>query len=221
MFTGIITEVGRVLSLSRGRGAATRITIASHRLSRRLRLGDSIAVSGVCLTAVAVRRGSSFSADLAAETLRRTSLARLARGARANLELPLRAGEPLGGHVVQGHVDVVARLLSLERAKKEAKDYSLRLQLPSALMRYVAPKGSITIEGISLTVARVAGNRLTVAIIPHTFQATNLSEKKSGDPLNIEVDVLAKYAARLCRKQPRTHVTRALLRRQGFYLPLR
>ncbi len=191
MFTGIIEEVGHVSSVVNS-GGKRRITVFSSQLVRELRKGDSIAVSGVCLTAVALK-GNFFSADLAAETWRRTSLSRLKNGALVNLELPMRAGGRLGGHIVQGHVDGTGKLLSFERIPG-AEDYWLEIELPPELTRYVIFKGSISIEGISLTVAKIRGRRVTVAIIPHTAEATNLRSLKPGDPVNIEVDMLAKYA---------------------------
>jgi riboflavin synthase len=191
MFTGIIEEVGQVSSVVNS-GGKRRITVSSSQLARELRKGDSIAVSGVCLTAVALT-GQTFSADLAEETWKRTSLSRLEGGARVNLELPMRAGARLGGHIVQGHVDGAGKLLSFERIPG-AEDYWLEIEIPPDLTRYVIFKGSISIEGISLTVAKIKGTRVTVAIIPHTAAATNLKSLKPGDPVNIEVDVLAKYA---------------------------
>src|SRR5437667_12766217 len=158
MFTGLIEEIGTVAAFDR---ADKRLTVNSARTSRALRRGDSIALRCVCLTALEVRRGKSFSADLAAETLARTSLGRLRAGACVNLELPIRAGTPLGGHIVQGHVDGVGKLVSLapadpldgKRRPHRNHDWWLRIRLPRGLGRYVVEKGSITIEGISLTVA--------------------------------------------------------------------
>jgi riboflavin synthase len=191
MFTGIIEEVGQVSSVVNS-GGKRRITVSSSQLARELRKGDSIAVSGVCLTAVALT-GQTFSADLAEETWKRTSLSRLEGGALVNLELPMRAGARLGGHIVQGHVDGTGKLLSFQRIP-DAEDYWLEIEIPPDLTRYVIFKGSIGIEGISLTVAKIKGTRVTVAIIPHTAAATNLKSLKPGDPVNIEVDMLAKYA---------------------------
>src|SRR5437667_4081026 len=162
MFTGLIEEIGTVAAFDR---ADKRLTVNSARTSRALRRGDSIALRCVCLTAVEVRRGKSFSANLAVETLARTSLGRLRAGACVNLELPVRAGTPLGGHIVQGHVDGVGKLLSLTSAiphdanhgARRNHDRWLRVRLPRGLSKYVVEKGSITIEGISLTVAEIAG----------------------------------------------------------------
>jgi riboflavin synthase len=200
MFTGLIETTGTLLAVTSSAGA-TRITIASPTLTSRLNTGDSIAVNGVCLTALSIEPNAfppRFSADLAAETIARTTLSRLRPDAIVNLELPTPAGSPLGGHVVQGHVDGTATLLALDPIAPDAPatDWRLRIQLPEALTRYVVPQGSITIEGISLTVASIIGNEVEVAIIPHTYSATSLRTLIPGSPLNIEVDVLSKYAER-------------------------
>ncbi|HYX69758.1 MAG TPA: riboflavin synthase [Terriglobales bacterium] len=194
MFTGIIEEVGKVLKLEERHGTK-RLTVSSRKLVRELKKGASIAVSGVCLTAVEIHR-DRVRFDLAAETIARTSFARLRPGALVNLELPVKYGERMGGHVVQGHVDGVGKFLGLERIAG-ADDYWLRVQVPKDLAKYVAFKGSISIEGISLTVAKIQGTTVTVAIIPHTMEATNLGSLKKGDPVNLEADVLAKYAEKM------------------------
>lgn len=199
MFTGLVESTGTILSVTPTPGA-TRITVAAPTLAARLRTGDSIAVSGVCLTALAIDPEATpphFSADLAAETIARTTLWALRPGSLINLELPTPAGAPLGGHVVQGHVDGTANLVSLTAItpdQPETTDWRLRLTLPAELTRYVVPQGSITIEGISLTVAAIHGREVEVAIIPHTYAATSLHTLQPGSPLNIEVDVLSKYA---------------------------
>ena len=200
MFTGLIEEVGRVLRVEKDAAAgarATRIMLSARQLTLELKKGDSICVSGVCLTAVEVAP-DHFAADLAAETVARTSFARIAAGAEVNLELPMRAGGRMGGHVVQGHVDGVARLLALEQVEG-GEDYWLRCEIPAELAKYVVFKGSIAIEGISLTVARIEDTTLTVAIIPHTYEVTNLKSLKPGDGLNLEVDILAKYAEKMLK----------------------
>jgi riboflavin synthase len=214
MFTGLIGEVGSVSELSSGRRRSRMIVAAPH-TSRALKVGDSIAVSGVCLTAVQVDRGKSFSADLAQETLARTSFSRIRKGARVNLELPLQSGARLGGHSVQGHVDGVGQLISLHSIP-EAADYWLTIALPKALLRYVVEKGSITIEGISLTVARIQNNKVTIAIIPHTYKVTNLRWLQPGAALNIEVDVLAKYAAKMTAARESSAITMRRLIAEGF-----
>jgi riboflavin synthase len=205
MFTGLVEAAGEVLSFTQGAGAA-RLTVAAPGIAGRLRTGDSVSVSGVCLTALGIEPDAfppRFSADLAVETIARTTLSRLRPGSVVNLELPTPAGSPLGGHVVQGHVDGTGVLLALDpvAAGETATDWVLRLRLPDALMRYVVEKGSITVEGISLTVAGVAGDEVRIAIIPHTYAATNLHTLKPGDAVNIEVDVLAKYAESRGREQ--------------------
>jgi riboflavin synthase len=171
-------------------------------VAARLGTGDSVAVNGVCLTALSIEPNAfppRFSADLAAETIERTTLSQLRKDTVVNLELPTPAGAPMGGHVVQGHVDGTARLLALEPLRPEAletSDWRLRLELPSTLSQFVVSQGSITVEGISLTVAALHGNVVEIAIIPHTYAVTNLHTLKAGALLNIETDVLARYAIR-------------------------
>jgi riboflavin synthase len=198
MFTGLIETTGTVVSVEQREGSR-RIAIAAPGIS--LRTGDSIAVSGVCLTAVDLEP-SLFHADLAAETVARTSLSLLTPGATVNLELPTPAGAPLGGHVVQGHVDGTGTLLSLEPVDAHAEpgiaDWWLRVAVPAQTSRYMVEKGSIAIEGISLTIARwepgtLEGDIVSVAIIPHTYARTNLHSLRIGQAVNIEADVLIKY----------------------------
>ena len=198
MFTGLIETTGTVVSVEQREGSR-RIAIAAPGIS--LRTGDSIAVSGVCLTAVDLDP-SLFHADLAAETVARTSLSLLAPGATVNLELPTPAGAPLGGHVVQGHVDGTGTLLSLQPVDVHADpgiaDWWLKVAVPAQLSRYMVEKGSIAIEGISLTIARwepgaPEGDIVSVAIIPHTYARTNLHSLKAGQAVNIEADVLIKF----------------------------
>jgi riboflavin synthase len=190
MFTGLVEEVGRITSIKEIEGKR-RITVAAKQLTKELKIGDSIAVSGVCLTAVDVKP-DSFGADLAAETWTRTSFSRITEGALINLELPLRADGRMGGHMVQGHVDGTGKFVGLEPIAG-AQDFWLHIEIPGELEKYVVFKGSIAIEGISLTVARLEGNRVTIAIIPHTCEMTNLGSLKPGDPVNIETDIVAKY----------------------------
>ncbi len=200
MFTGLIAETGTITSYDKRPGAA-RLRVAAPTLAQSLRTGDSIAVSGVCLTALAIT-STGFEADLLEETLRRTSLQALQPGSSVNLELPTPAGTPLGGHVVQGHVDGVGSLLSLTAVTSgpaEDTDWALQLRAPASLARYIVEKGSLSVNGISLTVAAVEAGPggaadVTIGIIPHTYAATNLHTLQPGDPLNLEVDVLAKYA---------------------------
>jgi riboflavin synthase len=198
MFTGIIETTGEVISFEPGAGAA-RLTIAAPGVAAQLRKGDSVGVSGVCLTALEMGgdrlSAGWFSSDLAVETIARTTLSRLAAGSQVNLELPTPAGAPLGGHVVQGHVDGVGTLVALDPVTAGAEsDWVLRVRLPEALTRYVVEKGSIAVEGISLTVAGIESDEIWIAILPHTYAATNLHTLTPGMGVNIEVDVLAKYA---------------------------
>ena len=194
MFTGIIEEVGKVLSVVENDNNH-RLTVSSTQLVKELTQGASIAVSGVCLTAVEFT-AKSFSADLAAETWTRTSFSRITAGASVNLELPMRADGRFGGHIVQGHVDGTGTFVALDRIPG-ADDYWLHIQIPPDLARYVIFKGSLSIEGISLTVAKIEGTEVTVAIIPHTVEMTNLASLKSGDPINLEVDMIAKYVEKM------------------------
>ncbi|HUR37784.1 MAG TPA: riboflavin synthase [Terriglobales bacterium] len=214
MFTGLIEEVGKVASLTDA-GSTRRIVISSSQLANELKTGDSIAVNGVCLTALDITK-DSFAADLAAETVERTSLARLATGAPVNLELPTKAGSRLGGHVVQGHVDGVGKVLTLVQVDG-GDDWKLSIELPNGLENYVVFKGSISVEGISLTVARVEGREVSIAVIPHTYEATNLRKLKPGDPVNIEVDVIAKYAEKMLKGEAApSAITAERLMSEGF-----
>ena len=203
MFTGIVETTGEVISFVPGAGAA-RLVVRAGEIAGRLRLGDSVAVSGVCLTALEMGP-DWFAADLAAETIARTTLSRLEAGSLVNLELPTPAGAPLGGHVVQGHVDGVGTLVGLDPVTPgvEASDWVLRVRLPEGMARYVVQKGSITVEGISLTVAGIEGDEIWIAILPHTYAATNLHTLKVGMGVNLEVDVLAKYAESRGRAEKR------------------
>jgi riboflavin synthase len=198
MFTGIVEEVGRVAAI-KIEGEQRRLTVAAPMLACELKQGDSISVSGVCLTAVEIS-ADSFSADLAQETWKRTSFSRLKPEALVNLELPMRANGRFDGHVVQGHVDGTGSVVSFERVP-DGNDYRLKITVPSELTRYIVAKGSLTIEGISLTVAAIDGNQVEIAIIPHTAEVTNLRSLKSGEPVNLEVDVIAKYVEKMIGAQ--------------------
>jgi riboflavin synthase len=192
MFTGIVRERGRVVSVSRSDDGA-RLRIAAPGTAPATAVGDSVAISGVCLTAVSVADGE-IEFDAVAETLRRSSLGRLEAGAEINVEPALRAGDPLGGHYVQGHVDGVGRVRSVE---PEGDGRLVRFDAPSELLRYCAEKGSVTVEGVSLTVTDVDEDGFGVALVPHTLAATTLGALEPGDDVNLEVDVLAKYVERL------------------------
>ena len=201
MFTGIIEQTGTLVSLT-DRGGVRRITVEAPGIAGRLREGDSLAVSGVCLTALDVNP-TYFHADLAQETLDRTSLGALAAGARVNLELPTVAGSPLGGHVVQGHVDGCGVMTALDpvipasspQFDRETTDWTLKVRVPESVRQWMVHKGSVAVEGISLTIAAFDGAEITIAILPLTYWRTNLHSLAVGAPLNVEADVLVKLAA--------------------------
>jgi riboflavin synthase len=191
MFTGLIADLGTVLSVARDRdGARLRI---DTRLARELDPGASIAVDGVCLTATEVD-DESFAADAISETLARTSLGTLREGARVNLELPLRASDRLGGHVVQGHVDATGTVRAL---REEGFSRVLAIDAPRTLARHIVEKGSVALDGVSLTVSALGDDGFEVSLIPETLARTNLGELAVGDTVNIEADILAKHVARL------------------------
>ena len=194
MFTGIVQDVGRVASLER-RGGDLRIRIAVERLSLAgTQPGDSIAVSGVCLTALDLLPPESFAADVSNETLALTTLGTLEVGSRVNLEPALRAGDPLGGHLVSGHVDGLGEVLDIVA---DARSVRMRFGCPAALARYVARKGSIAIDGVSLTINEVGDTDFSVNLIPHTQTVTTLGEYRVGRRVNLEIDQVARYVERL------------------------
>lgn len=199
MFTGIIEEVGKIIGIEQ-RGENRRITIHAAKTPKELREGNSISVSGVCLTALDIKP-KSFCADLAPETWVRTSFSRINEGALVNLELPMKADGRFDGHIVQGHVDGVGRLIEFERIA-DSDNWWLHIEIPSEIEKYTVFKGSLSIEGISLTVAKLEQNRCTIAIIPHTVELTNLNSLKPGDPVNLEADVIAKYVEKMMKGEP-------------------
>jgi riboflavin synthase len=198
MFTGIIEEVGQIVNLQQ-RKESRRITIQAENTAKELKPGDSVAVSGVCLTALDIKP-ESFSADLAPETWTRTSFSRLHEGAVVNLELPMQIGGRLGGHLVQGHVDGVGRFVSLEPIE-DSGNWWLHVKIPAEIRKYTVFKGSIAIDGISLTVARLKDDLCSVAVIPHTVDRTNLGSLRGGDPVNLEADLIAKYVEKMLHGQ--------------------
>ncbi len=201
MFTGIIEQTGTLVSLT-DRGGVRRITVEAPGIASRLREGDSLGVSGVCLTALDPDP-TYFYADLAQETLDRTSLGSLAAGAKVNLELPTAAGSPLGGHVVQGHVDGTGVMTALDPVIPESSpefdrqttDWTLKVRVPENVRQWMVHKGSVSVEGISLTIAAFDGEEITIAILPLTYWRTNLHTLSVGAPMNVEADVLVKLAA--------------------------
>jgi riboflavin synthase len=214
MFTGIVEEVGRIARIEQ-HGENRRITIAAENAPKELKTGDSVSVSGVCLTALDIKPGS-FCADLAPETWARTSFSRIQEGASVNLELPMKADGRFGGHIIQGHVDAIGKLIALERIN-ESENFWLRLELPREVEKYTVYKGSVCIEGISLTVAKLEGRTCTVAIIPHTVEMTNLNSLKPGDPVNLEADLIAKYVEKMMTSEgAESSLTVQELVRQGF-----
>jgi riboflavin synthase len=218
MFTGIVEEVGRIARIEQ-HGENRRITVTAERTPKELKTGDSVSVSGVCLTALDIKPGlskaGSFGADLAPETWARTSFSRLHEDALVNLELPMKSDGRFGGHIVQGHVDGVGRVLAFERIA-ESENWWLRIELPDDVEKYTVYKGSISIEGISLTVAKLEGNVCSIAIIPHTVEMTNLHSLKPGDPVNLEADLIAKYVEKMMRGDAESSLTVEDLVRQGF-----
>ena len=217
MFTGIITAVGTIAALQ-PRGGDTRLRVATGQLDLSdVRLGDSIAVSGVCLTAVELP-GDGFWADASRETLERTILGEAAPGTKVNLEKALTPTTRLGGHLVSGHVDGIG---TVAEWRPDGRSWRLRVQAPDELARYIAAKGSICVDGVSLTVNRVDGAAFELNIVPHTLAETTLADFKTGRRVNLEVDLIARYLERLLlgdrAAQPDGVLTEALLREHGFW----
>jgi riboflavin synthase len=195
MFTGIIEEIGEVVEI-KDTGDFRAIHVRGKSVFDDLKLGSSIAVNGVCLTVRSIAT-NVFTAEMSRETLDRTSLGNLARGSIVNLERPMRAESRFGGHIVQGHVDGIGWIRKFDR---EGDAWNLKIEYPAAGSRYIVEKGSIAVDGISLTVASLQGSSVfSVAIIPHTFENTNLKTTKPGDPVNLEFDVIAKYVETLIK----------------------
>ncbi len=213
MFTGIIEEVGRVQAVRRGARSAV-LQIAAQTVTADMKVGDSVAVNGVCLT-VTQLISSGFTADVMPETLFRSNLGALAPESRVNLERALSADGRFGGHIVSGHIDGVGRVEACRR-----DDNALWYEIAAApeLLRYVVEKGSVAVDGISLTVARVNNSGFAVSVIPHTAAATTLAERRAGDSVNLECDIIAKYVEKLLTPQasPRAGLTLEFLRENGF-----
>jgi riboflavin synthase len=224
MFTGIIEQTGTLISL-KDRGGVRRLTVEAPGLAGCLREGDSLGVSGVCLTALDVDL-TLFHADLSQETLDRTSLGSLTPGAKVNLELPTAAGAPLGGHIVQGHVDGTGTLTALDPVipesspnfNRETTDWTLKVEVPENLRQWMVHKGSVAIEGISLTIAEFDGETISVSILPLTYWRTNLHTLWPGAPVNVEADVMAKlaHARMIGQSKPALGLTEAWLVASGY-----
>ena len=224
MFTGIVERTGTIVSL-KDHGGVKRLTVSAPGIAGQLREGDSLAVSGVCLTALDIDP-ELFHADLAAETLEKSSLGSLKAGSVVNLELPVAAGSPLGGHIVQGHVDATGVLVALEPVVSRSRahfdeqttDWTLKVRVPEHVRPWMVEKGSVALEGISLTIAGFDGETVTVAILPLTYWRTNLHTLAAGAPINVEADVLVKLAAAQMRDDKKSEfaLTETWLVATGF-----
>lgn len=215
MFTGLIEQIGRVESVTKGR-ISSQLTIKADQIMEDIKVGDSVAVNGVCLTATRLTP-TTFTADVMAETLRRSSLGCLKAGSQVNLERAMSANGRFGGHIVAGHIDGTGTILS---ARQEDNAVWITVRTPPELLRYIVEKGSVAIDGISLTVAAVDEEGFSVSIIPHTGGATTLLTKRAGEIVNLECDVLGKYIEKLLKPEPQTkrasNVDMSLLQRYGF-----
>ncbi len=214
MFTGIIQECGTISSVQQ-MGGACRIGVKAPRTAADAAVNDSVCLNGACQTVVAVNR-DVFTVEAVEETLRKTTLGTLRTNQRVNLELPLRLSDRLGGHLVQGHVDGVGKVIDIE---KQASSWLVTVGLPAEFMRYVVPVGSIALDGVSLTVARVHENKITVSLIPHTLEVTTFSALERGQSLNVELDLVGKYIERLIQRKDETDGTglsRDLLKMWGY-----
>lgn len=217
VFTGIVEEVGTVVGIKRGQHSAT-LGIKAEKVLEDLKIGDSVAVNGICLTATSVL-SNGFTADVMHETLNRSSLSKLSRGSRVNLERAMPANGRFGGHIVSGHVDGVGTIVNIMR-DDTAIWYTIKAE--SSILRYIVEKGSITVDGVSLTVARVGESEFSISAIPHTVSVTVLGQKKTGDIVNLENDIIGKYIEKLLSpktdsdKNEKSGITRELLSQYGF-----
>ena len=194
MFTGIVEEAGKVKAVT-PRGKGWSLEVETRQVAKEAKIGDSIAVNGCCLTVTGVK-GSQLTFDLLDETRAKTNLQRLQPGSRVNLEGSLRADGKVGGHFVTGHIEATAKVTQWARS---GEDWELEAEVPDGLERYLVPKGCVALDGISLTIGRVEGRRFNVWIIPHTYEVTTLQDRKKGDELNLECDLLAKYVEKMSR----------------------
>jgi riboflavin synthase len=211
MFTGLIEEKGVVREIE-ARNGALRFDIAGRRVLEDLKIDDSISVNGVCLTTISVS-GQQFSVEAVEETLKKTTLSELKQGARVNLERALRFSDRLGGHLVQGHVDGVGQVTSMQNQEGAVL---LSIRIPESLARYVISEGSISVNGVSLTVARLQGNQATIALIPHTLEMTNLGDLEAGAGVNIEGDLIGKYVEKLLGQKHESNITEKWLQKAGY-----
>ncbi|MBC7186522.1 MAG: riboflavin synthase [Calditrichaeota bacterium] len=211
MFTGLVEEVGTVVAVKRT-ASGMGLTVSCREVLPGLQVGDSIAVDGVCLTVTALL-GAAFSVDVVAETLARTTIGSFSPGRRVNLERARRAEDRLGGHLVQGHVDGVAKIV---RLSERGEGRVLWVALPEELRPFVVPKGSVAVDGVSLTVARIVQDAVEIWLVPHTLAKTTLRQKRVGDSVNLEVDVLAKYVARVLSGDGRDALSMEKLREWGY-----
>jgi riboflavin synthase len=211
MFTGLIEEVGTITAVER-RGGARRFTVSARLVLDDLSVDDSVAVSGVCLTVVALNK-NHFQVEAVAETLRKTTLESWQTGRKVNLERSLRLADRLGGHLVQGHVDGVAAVTEI---RPQTGGQLASFAIPVHLTKYVISEGSIAIDGVSLTVARLHQNNVTVSLIPHTLQKTTLSELQAGSQVNVEVDLIGKYIAKLMNSADSEKISEAWLQKMGL-----
>ena len=212
MFTGIIEEKGRAEAIERT-SAASRISVFCPGIFKGIALGDSVAVNGVCLTVSLIPRENVFTADVMPETFRRSNLALLQAGDSVNLERAMPANGRFGGHIVAGHIDGTGKVLSL---KPEGNAVLMTVSAPAEILRYVALKGSIAIDGVSLTVAAVDSASFTVSLIPFTASETTLLDKRTGDPVNLETDIIAKYVEKLMQQREGSQLTLDILKENGF-----
>ena len=214
MFTGIIEEIGTIQQIKKGQHSAI-LTIQASKVLEQTKVGDSIAVNGICLTVTALSEGY-FLADVMHETLNRSSLAQMKRGSRVNLERAMAADGRFGGHIVAGHVDGVGRIV---RTSRDDTAVWYTVQAPPTILRYIVEKGSVTVDGISLTVARISGHSFSVSVIPHTARMTILGERQVGDKVNLETDIIGKYVEKLLRPAEEMRqggITEEFLAKYGF-----
>lgn len=212
MFTGLIAEIAIITEI-RFSGKEAVMRIACPKSSEQINVGDSIAISGVCLT-VTIKHSDGFSCDLSAETLERSTFSRLTPGEHVNLELALQANGRLGGHFVQGHVDAIG---NLQRITRSGSGWMYKFSFPASMAPFMVEKGSIAVDGISLTIASLKSDSFSVAVVPHTYRSTTMHFLNDGDSVNLETDILAKYVARLFdRKNERAIINEEFLKKHGF-----